>query len=57
MTEKFEYYIKCGSGWIIVEVIGESIVIDKTTEPQFVEFIVVDDIGKEQPQFDVRVWE
>ena len=37
--------------------LGESIVIEKTTEPQFVEFIVLDDTGKEQPQFDVRVWE
>ena len=36
---------------------GESIVIEKTTEPQFVEFIIADDTGKEQPQFDVRVWE
>ena len=36
---------------------GESIVIEKTTEPQFVEFMIDDDTGKEQPQFDVRVWE
>ena len=36
---------------------GESVVIEKTTEPQFVEFIIADDTGKEQPQFDVRVWE
>ena len=36
---------------------GETIVIEKTSEPQFVEFIVADDTGKEQPQFDVRVWE
>ena len=36
---------------------GESIVIEKTTEPQFVEFIIEDDSAKEQPQFDVRVWE
>ncbi|MCP4389368.1 MAG: AraC family transcriptional regulator [Gammaproteobacteria bacterium] len=36
---------------------GESIVIEKTTEPQFVEFLITDDTGKEQPQFDVRVWE
>ena len=36
---------------------GESVVIAKTTEPQFVEFIIADDTGKEQPQFDVRVWE
>jgi len=36
---------------------GESLVIEKTTEPQFVEFMIADDTGKEQPQFDVRVWE
>ena len=36
---------------------GESIKIEKTTEPQFVEFLIKDDTGKEQPQFDVRVWE
>jgi len=36
---------------------GESIVIEKTTEPQFVEFMIADDTGKEQPQFNVRVWE
>ena len=37
--------------------LGETVVIVKTTEPQFVEFMVEDDTGKEQPQFDVRVWE
>jgi hypothetical protein len=37
--------------------LGETVVIEKTTEPQFIEFIVADDTGKEQPQFDVRVWE
>ena len=36
---------------------GESVVIEKTTEPQFVEFMIADDTGKEQPQFDVRVSE
>ncbi len=36
---------------------GESIVIEKTSEPQFVEFVIEDDSRKEQPQFDVRVWE
>ena len=37
--------------------LGETIVIEKTTEPQFVEFMIADDTGKEQPQLDVRVWE
>ncbi len=37
--------------------LGETVVIEKTTEPQFVEFMIADDTGKEQPQFDVRVWE
>ncbi len=36
---------------------GQSIVIEKTSEPQFVEFVIEDDSQKEQPQFDVRVWE
>ena len=36
---------------------GATIVIEKTTEPQFIEFMIADDTGKEQPQFDVRVWE
>ena len=36
---------------------GESVVIEKTTEPQFVEFMIADDTGKEQPQVDVRIWE
>ena len=36
---------------------GESIVIEKTTEPQFVEFTITDDTAKEQPRFDARIWE
>ena len=36
---------------------GESIVIEKTTEPQFVEFSIADDTAKEQPHFNVRIWE
>ena len=36
---------------------GQTITIEKTTEPQFVEFIIEDDSSKEQPQFDVRIWE
>ena len=36
---------------------GESIVIEKTTEPQFVEFTIADDTAKEQPSFNVRIWE
>lgn len=36
---------------------SESVTIEKTTEPQFVEFMIADDSGKEQPRFDVRVWE
>ena len=36
---------------------GQTITIEKTTEPQFVEFIIEDDSAKEQPQFDVRIWE
>ena len=36
---------------------GETITIEKTSEPQFVEFIIADDSSKEQPEFDVRIWE
>ena len=36
---------------------GKTIVIEKTSEPQFVEFTVNDDGTKEQPEFDARVWE
>jgi hypothetical protein len=36
---------------------GKSIVVDKTTEPQFVEFTVEDNASKEQPEFSARVWE
>lgn len=36
---------------------GETIVVEKTSEPQFIEFMILDDTGKEQPRFDVRVWE
>ena len=36
---------------------GETITIEKTPEPQFIEFTIADDTGKEQPQFNVRVWE
>lgn len=36
---------------------GKSIVIEKTTEPQFVEFVISDDTAKEQPRFDARIWE
>ncbi len=37
--------------------LGQSVAIEKTTEPQFVEFRIADDTGKEQPQFDARIWE
>jgi len=36
---------------------GKTIVIVKTTEPQFVEFTIEDDTSKEQPVFNARVWE
>jgi len=36
---------------------GQTIVVEKTSEPQFIEFMIIDDTGKEQPRFDVRVWE
>ncbi len=36
---------------------GKTIVLEKTTEPQFVEFTIEDDSTKEQPEFNARVWE
>ena len=36
---------------------GKTIVVEKTTEPQFVEFMIEDDISKEQPEFNARTWE
>lgn len=36
---------------------GKTIVIEKTSEPQFIEFTVADDSSKQQPVFDARIWE
>ena len=36
---------------------GKTMVVDKTSEPQFVEFIVADDSDREQPVFEGRTWE
>jgi len=36
---------------------GKTIIVEKTTEPQFVEYTIEDDTSKEQPEFNVRVWE
>ncbi len=36
---------------------GKTIIIDKTGEPQFVEFSIEDDSSKEQPEFNARIWE
>lgn len=36
---------------------GKTMVIEKTSEPQFVEFTVADDSSKQQPVFDARIWE
>lgn len=36
---------------------GTTIVIDKTTEPQFVELKIIGNSTKEQPEFNVKVWE
>jgi hypothetical protein len=36
---------------------AKEITVEKTTEPQFVEFVITDDTAKEQPRFDARVWE
>jgi len=36
---------------------GKTILIEKTGEPQFVEFSIEDDSSKEQPEFNARIWE
>ncbi len=36
---------------------GESIQVDKGSDPQFVELQIIDNPGKEQPEFKSRVWE
>ena len=36
---------------------GKTVMLEKTSEPQFVEFIIKDDTSKEQPEFDARIWE
>lgn len=36
---------------------GKTVELEKTSEPQFVEFTIKDDISKEQPRFDARIWE
>lgn len=36
---------------------GKTIVVEKSSEPQFVEFSIEDDESKEQPVFNARTWE
>ncbi len=36
---------------------GKTIVLEKTSEPQFIEFTIEDNSSKEQPEFRARVWE
>jgi hypothetical protein len=36
---------------------GKTIIINKTSEPQFVEFLVEGNESKEQPIFNARIWE
>ena len=36
---------------------GKTMIIEKTSEPQFIEFTVADDSSKQQPVFDARIWE
>jgi hypothetical protein len=36
---------------------GKTIVIEKSGDPQFIEFSIKDDVSKEQPEFDARIWE
>lgn len=36
---------------------GETITIEKSSEPQYVELQLIDDAKKEQPAFKARIWE
>ncbi len=36
---------------------GKTIMLEKTSEPQFVEFTIEDNGSKEQPEFNARIWE
>lgn len=36
---------------------GTTIALDKSSAPKFVELKIVDDASKQQPKFDVKVWE
>lgn len=36
---------------------GTTIALDKSSSPKFVELKIVDDQSKQQPKFDVKVWE
>ena len=36
---------------------GETISIEKGSDPQFIELQIIDDAGKEQPIFKARIWE
>jgi len=36
---------------------GTTVTIDKTTDPQYVELKISDNATKEQPEFNVKVWE
>lgn len=36
---------------------GEAITIEKGSDPQFIEFQILDDAAKEQPVFKAQVWE
>lgn len=36
---------------------GTTVNIDKTTDPQYIELKIIDNTTKEQPEFNVKVWE
>lgn len=36
---------------------GTTLALDKSSSPKFVELKIVDDASKQQPKFDVKVWE
>lgn len=36
---------------------GTTITLDKASDPKYVELKITDDTGKQQPRFDVKIWE
>lgn len=36
---------------------GKTVTLEKESDPQYIEFEIVDNVQKEQPEFNARIWE